>query len=78
MSILHNRQQNEILPLKKTFEDLAYFAEDKRRSITMDPERFQIEQSFIDIMREFIQVQQELAQNMKTAKSVAIVKQLEG
>lgn len=76
LSILHHRMPTEIPPLKKLFEDLAYYADDKKRAATMESDRFHLEQSFIKIIREFILVQQELAQRMKTATSVKIVKEM--
>lgn len=40
--------------MKKTFEDMAYLAEDRRRRRTMETDRFEMEQPFIEVIRELI------------------------
>ena len=43
LDILHKLSDFEIEQMKKTFEDMAHYAEDRRRSNTMDADRFAIE-----------------------------------
>ena len=40
LDILFKCTEVEIAPMKKTFEDMAYFAEDRRRRRTMETDRF--------------------------------------
>lgn len=73
LDILFKCAEIEIVPMKKTFEDMAYLAEDRRRRRTMETDRFEMEQPFIEVIRELIQLQQELAQRIKTTKSMEVV-----
>ncbi len=59
--LFYKRDCNNVQPIKDTFQDMAYFAEDRKRHKIMDQERFQVESSFIEIMREMIAIQQNLA-----------------
>ena len=56
LDVLFNKQESEIVPFKQMFEEMAYFAEDRKLKMTMDTERFNVESSFINIMRELISV----------------------
>ena len=42
----------------------------------MDPERFAIEQPFVEVTRELIQLQQELAHKMKMSKAGEVIAKL--
>lgn len=76
LDILFKLTEQEIEGMKDTFEDMAYYAEDRRRTLTMDPDRFTIEQPFILITRELIKIQQDLAMRIKLAKSVEVLNKL--
>lgn len=78
LDILFKLSDAEVEGMKKTFEDMAHYAEDRRRGLTMDSDRFAIEQPFILVTREFIKLQQELAQRMKLTKSVKVLEDLKG
>ena len=56
LDILHKRPEHEIHDMKVKFESKAYYAEDRRRITMMDPERFAIEQPFVEVTRELIQL----------------------
>ena len=46
--------------------------------MTMEKNRYNLEQPYIEVIRELIKLQQEVAHNIKVTKSLEVVKQLKG
>lgn len=55
---------------------MAYFSEDRKRQAQMDTARFEIEQVFVEVIRELIFVQEKLVQRIKDTNDAELIEKL--